>query len=228
MNKSVLWENSTVEKDRIVVRALVRRAVAGDEAHKAYCVEKILDTIQTSEWQLKFPGRRLFVFYAYYAESVRVVEIRSTLYFQFLDALYPYLVSPKKRTERVFARKFSRIFRATYGHEVREETSEAVGLLRNRIMHTGSREGNGFSEADDAKFNALANSYATETDQELTIRQYTNMLAADTNNLASEMVLRVLGLQWDDLIRNGASPSRFPMFCKEEDRFKAAVDPVIF
>ncbi len=77
-NHSILWNDSTLNKDRALVRYLVENIVAGKkvDGHYEMCAEKIMDKILTKEWQIAFP-HRTHVFSIHYAISVKsVAEIK--------------------------------------------------------------------------------------------------------------------------------------------------------
>ncbi len=202
-NKSILWDDSTLQHDEAVVEALVEKIVVGDQTHKKKCVDKIMATIKTKAWQRNYP-QRIFVFNILYSLDVHIIEISFSFHAQVVDALYFTISRDLKARNKRFDDKFNFVFEHIYGRKPTRTTSDALRILRNNVMHTGS-------------INGIPPVIKTEDKRRLSYvcRKYklgksnrgATALAAEFDYLINDLVIRVLGLEWDDLSRNGRPPS---------------------
>jgi hypothetical protein len=191
-NKSILWNDSVLQNDRVVVAALVDKIVSGGDAHKLACVDKIILNIQTQNWQKKF-RHRIFVFSAYYALEGQVVEIKFALYCQVVDAFYYTFTGDPEVGRRSFDYKIRAVFREVYGHEMKSAAANLIRIVRNNVMHTGSIVGmlGRNKPKDDAAVEAYRVKHGHHDEAVALIH-----IASDSNYLVSEIIVRVLGLEW--------------------------------
>lgn len=217
MKDSILWTNSTEERDRILVRSFIERFFGKDGWDNAQHEEKIMRRIRTPDWQTRFPVRN-FVFFAHYANQIRIVELRTSLFMQSLDALYPYLVPAQERgtdlSKERYATKLSNIARTLYGRKFNKGTCGAVEIVRNHLMHTASLTGL-MTPRGEGTSNALIrfvdrkilprNPHMSEVQG---IRFFVRALPA----CVDEIILRALGLEDEDIHRSSGALAFHPWF----------------
>lgn len=211
-NHSILWTDSTIENDRAVVVMLVNKWVFGNDNHKNACVDKIIKTIQDSEWQNRF-HHRIFVFTALFANDGKVIEVKFSLYCQTIDALY-YLYSNDKLVDsRSFDYKVQYVIEAIYGNRIKPDTANVLRIIRNNVIHTGSIDGidGRTKQRDEQAITKYRYLYGHTDNKSATIN-----LATSFSYLAAEMVVRVLGLDWGDLRFNINPPSRLDIFYEKD------------
>jgi hypothetical protein len=212
-NHSILWNDSTLEKDKALVRYLVENIVVGKRVagHYDKCIEKIMSKIQTKEWQVVFP-QRTHVFSVYYGVSIKgVIEIKLSLYAQALELLYFNIASTSKNlkldTGASFSKKLSVVFREVYKWNMPQDTANAIRILRNDVMHTGTIAGvlGAYrNQRDPAKLTKFFEKYDFDQNQLHTDVQNRMHIAHMFNLLVEDMLIRTLGLDQNDLNFNGA------------------------
>lgn len=208
--KSILWEGSTTRGDFDLLHAIAKKIVVGDDAHRDKCVNKMLDHISESAWQEKYTHRN-FVFSIYYAQGINLIEISSGLSAQAVDALY-FLMTRDVITSSL-ADKLRYVFKEVYGHKMPYQTAQAIRVLRNNIMHTGAIFG--IEDASKAEDKQILDEFCDAnrpTNQIMSNQQILIGLAGGFSYLMQDLVVRVLGLEWEDLSFNLAPPSRRSYF----------------
>lgn len=210
-NHSILWNDSTLEQDKALVRYLVENIVAGKRVagHYDRCVEKIMGKVQTKEWQAAFP-QRTHVFSVYYGISIKsVAEIKLSLYAQALELLYFNIASTSKNlkldTVASFSKKLSVVFREVYKWNMPQDTANAIRILRNDVMHTGTIAGvfGAYrNQNDPAKLTQFFKKYGFDQNQLHTDVQNRMHTAHLFSLLVMDMLIRTLGLDQSDLNHN--------------------------
>ncbi len=220
-NHSVLWNDTTLGQDKALVRYLVENIVAGKKVtgHYDRCVEKIMNNIQTEEWQVAFP-QRTYIFSIYYGISVKsVAEIKFSLHAQALELLYFNITSTKDGTNlntgAGFDQKLRVVFREIYQWRVPQDTADAIRILRNDVMHTGTIAGvaGAYRNQDDpVKLERFFENHKFDENQLHTNIQNRMHLAHGFNYLLQDMLIRTLGLNQNDLTFNLNPPWRWGIF----------------
>lgn len=212
-NHSILWNDSTLRQDEALVRYLVENIVVGKRVAGPYdrCVEKIMNKIQTKEWQIAFP-QRTHVFSVYYGISIKsIAEIRLSLHAQALELLYFNIASTSKNlkldTSTSFSKKLSVVFREVYKWNMPQDTANAIRIIRNDVMHTGTIAGilGAYrNQSDPLKLTRFFKKYDFDQNQLHTDVQNRMHVAHLFNLLVEDMLIRTLGLDQNDLSFNGA------------------------
>lgn len=210
-NRSILWNDTTLDKDRALVKYLVENIVAGKNVadHYEMCTEKIMSKIQTEEWQAAFP-QRTHVFSIYYGISIKsVTEIKLSLHAQALELLYFNIASTnenlKLNTRGGFDQKLRIVFREVYKWSMPQDTANAIRILRNDVIHTGTIAGvsGAYSnESDPQKLECFFEDYEFNKNQQHTKVQNRMHLAHLFDLLIEDMLIRTLGLDQNDLSFN--------------------------
>lgn len=211
-NHSILWSDTTLDKDRALVSYLVENIVAGKSVtgHYDRCVEKIMNKIQTEEWQVTFP-QRTHIFLVYYGISIKsVAEIQLSLHAQALELLYFNIASTNDNlnlnTGLGFDQKLRVVFREIYKWDMPQNTADAIRILRNDVMHTGTIAGVSGAyrnENDPEKLTQFFEGSGFNSNQLHTDIQNRMHLAHAFNYLMQDALIRTLGLNQDDLAFNG-------------------------
>jgi len=207
-NHSILWSDATLNQDKALVESLVESIVSGKKVagHHDSCVEKIMSTIQTVKWQAAFP-RRTHVFSIHYAMSIKsVVEIKFSLHAQALELLYFNIASTSSNlnlnTGLGFDQKLRTVFKEIYEWKMPQDTANAIRVLRNDVMHTGTIAGvvGAYrNQGDPIKLNQVFEDYGFNKNQQNTNIQNRMHLAHLFNMLMQDILVRTLGLNQNDL-----------------------------
>lgn len=226
-NHSILWNDSTLDQDKALVKYLVANIVAGERVNGHYdrCVEKIMNTIQTDEWQAAFP-QRTHVFSIFYGLTVKsVAEIKLSLHAQALELLYFNFASTSKNLKLNLASGFDQklrvAFREVYEWNMPQDTADAIRILRNDVMHTGTITGvsGAYRNQDDpVKLTNFFEKYGFNKNQQHTDVQNRMHLAHAFNYLMEDALIRTLGLNQDDLAFNGNPAWHSEMFGYDHER----------
>lgn len=225
-NPSILWNDATLQQDEALVRSLVENIVAGENVagHYDTCVEKIMRTIQTMEWQRGFP-HRTHVFSIYYAISLKtIVEITLSLYAESLELLYFNIASThshlKLDTKAGFSQKLRVVFRHIYQWDMPQDTANAIRILRNDVMHTGTIAGvlGAYrNQNDPSKLTRFFERYGFNQNQLQTNVQNRMHLGHTFSLLMQDMLIRTLGLDQSDLNFNLSPIWNSPVFGYNHD-----------
>jgi len=225
-NHSILWNDTTLDQDEALVRYLVENIVAGERVASHYdrCVEKIMGKIQTEEWQVSFP-QRTHIFSVYYGISIKsVAEIKFSLHAQALELLYFNIASATDgislNTGASFDQKLHVVFREIYQWRIPQDTADAIRILRNDVMHTGTLAGvsGAYRNQDDpAKLERFFENHKFDEGQLHTNVQNRIHLAHGFNYLLQDMLVRTLGLDQNDLTFNLSPPWRWDIFGYDHD-----------
>lgn len=214
---SVLWRDSTTHNDRAIVGSIVNEVVAGGADHKEQCVDKIMTKIQEKDWQKKYHHRG-FVFSVFYALSIKnPIEISFGLSAQAMDALY-YLLSSANKTfdaKASFSKKVMNVFEEIYGDKMPADTANLLRIMRNDVMHTGAImgiTGSRQNPKDTQTILSYFSKYHVNAQQKTTPVQDVVGMAVTFTFLVRDMVVRTLGVEWDDLNRNLRPPSKLVYF----------------
>ena len=220
-NHSILWNDATLERDKSLVQYLVENIVAGEkvEGHYDKCVSKITETIQTEEWQRAFP-QRTYIFSVHYGISIKsIVEIKFSLHAQALELLYLNIASTSDdltcNTGLSFDQKLRIVFREIYKWNMPQPTADAIRILRNDVMHTGTIAGvaGAYRNSNDpTKLDIFFEDYEFNENQQNTNMQNRMHLANGFGHLMQDMLIRTLGLDQNDLAFNGSPPWRWEIF----------------
>lgn len=212
-NQSVLWNDSTREKDEALVRFLVQNIVAGKhfEGHYDQCVHKIMNTITTDDWKATYP-QRTHIFSVYYAIAIKgVLEVKVSLHAQALELLYFNIANSDQelifRAGLRFDEKLRIVFKYVYQWEMPQDTADAIRILRNDVMHTGTIAGveEAYTNAQDPiSLERVFEHYEFDANQGHSNIQNRMHLAHLFNLLVQDIVVRTLGLEQADLSMNGA------------------------
>lgn len=221
MNNSILWNDSTLDNDRALVAYLVENIVAGKsvKGHYDKCIEKIMRTIQTEEWQASFP-QRTHIFSIYYGISIKsVAEIKLSLHAQALELLYFNFASTSKNLKLNVAAPFDQklrvVFQEVYKWSMPQDTASAIRILRNDVMHTGTIAGvsGAYRNQDDpAKLAQFFEKYGFNKNQLHTDVQSKMHLGHAFSYLMEDALIRTLGLNQNDLAFNGNPAWHAEMF----------------
>lgn len=219
-NRSILWSDATLNHDRSLVKYLVENIVAGKDfaGHYEKCIEKIMAEIQTARWQTAFP-QRTYIFSVYYGLSVgSVFEVTFSLHAQALELLYFNIASTSEsltlNTGASFSQKLRDVFKEVYKWSMPQPTADAIRILRNDVMHTGTIAGvtEAYRNPDDpAQLERFFADNGFDNNQLHTNVQNRMHLAHSFNYLMQDMMIRSLGLEQDDLAFNG-TPAWRPGF----------------
>jgi hypothetical protein len=225
-NHSILWSDSTLDRDRILVKYFVENIVVGKSRpdHYDLCIEKIMRKIQTDEWQATYPYRT-HIFSIYYGISIKsVVEVKFALNAQALELFYFNITNTSDRMrfdpEAGFHQKLKVVFHEIYKWNMPLDTAHAIRILRNDVMHTGTIAGvvGAYrNSADPAKLDRLFEKYEFNKNQQNTNMQNRMHLAHMFNLLLEDMLIRSLGLDQDDLAMNGTPPWHPDIFGYDHD-----------
>lgn len=201
-DKSILYNDATLKEDLQIIKQLVDYSVVGDLNHKSKCVQKIFSIIQTKEWQEKYPTR-IFVFLAQYSTEIKILDVKTMMICGVLEILY-YLYFGND--EKYFKNKIIKLYNKFYALNFNSETAEILRIIRNNIAHLGSIDG-------------IEEKYTNE--EKTTIYSYkkkfkTNLhiVSHSFNLLVRDMVIRALGLEFEDLSLNGLQAYNFDIFRK--------------
>lgn len=210
-NHSILWNDATLDQDRALIKYLVENIVAGKRVagHHDKCVEKIMSMVRTKEWQAAFP-QRTHVFSIYFGISIKsVTEIKLSLHAQSLELLYFNIASTNERlrlnTSLGFDQKLRLVFEEVYKWKMPHDTANAIRILRNDVMHTGTIAGvpGAYRNKDDpVRLERFFEDYEFNKNQQKTNVQNRIHLAHVFNLLLEDMLIRTLGLDQDDLSFN--------------------------
>ena len=210
---SILYENALLEDNKKLVTILVDKLVCWSEQHKRNCVTKIIAKIQEQEWQYMYPNR-VFIFSIYHALDIRIWDIKTMLSCQSLDLIYHFLCIHTKLTENTkFNLKFQTVFSFYHSDiEISEEAIELMRIIRNNIAHTWLIEWVD-SKLKDSERNSI----------EIFVKEFhfhsvhhaLHSFAAEFDYLMEDIILRILGLWWEDLWFNLRPPSRSDYFIKK-------------
>lgn len=225
-NHSILWNDSTLDNDKALVRYLVENIVAGKKVagHYDRCVEKIMRKIQTEEWQTTFP-QRTHIFSIYYGISIKsVAEINLSLHAQALELLYFNIASTSKKLKlhitAGFDQKLRVVFREVYKWNMPQNTADAIRILRNDVMHTGTIAGvsGAYRNQDDpTKLTQFFEKYGFNRNQQPTDIQNRMHLGHTFSYLMEDALIRTLGLDQGDLAFNGNPAWHAEMFGYDHD-----------
>lgn len=212
-SNSILWSDSTLAQDKALVRRLVENIVAGKNVagHYDKCVAKIMTKINTAEWQADFP-QRTHVFSVFYGISIKsVVEIKFSLHAQALELFYFNITSTNDHLiydpKAGFHKKLQIVFEHVYKWKLPNDTSHAIRILRNDVMHTGTIagvEGAYRFKSDPKRIKDVFSKYEFDKNQLHSDVQNRIHLSHLFNLLVEDMLIRSLGLNQDDLTYNGA------------------------
>lgn len=210
-NHSILWSDTTLAQDEALVRHLVENIVGGKkvDGHYDSCVEKIMNKIKTAEWQAAFP-RRTHIFSVFYGISIKsVVEIKFSLHAQALELLYFNIASTNDNlilnTGAGFDQKLRVVFREVYKWSMPQDTADAIRILRNDVMHTGTIAGvpGAYRNQDDPiRLERYFEDYEFNKNQQKTNVQNRMHLAHVFVLLIQDVLIRTLGLDQNDLSFN--------------------------
>lgn len=210
-NHSILWNDTTLGQDKALVEYLVENIVAGKRVpgHYGKCTEKIMNKVQTEEWQAAFP-HRTHIFSIYYGILLKsVAEIKLSLHAQALELLYFNIASTTDNlnlnTGAGFDQKLRAVFREVYKWNMPQDTADAIRILRNDVMHTGTITGvlGAYRNQDDpAKLDRFFEDYEFNKNQQNTNVHSRMHLAHLFNLLLQDMLVRTLGLDQSDLSFN--------------------------
>lgn len=225
-NHSILWNDTTLEQDEALVRYLVENIVAGKNVtgHYDKCVEKIMRKIQTEEWQASFP-QRTHIFSIYYGISIKgVAEIKLSLHAQALELLYFNFASTSKNltlnTAAGFDNKLRVVFREVYKWDMPHDTANAIRILRNDVMHTGTIAGvsGAYRNQDDpTKLTQFFEKHGFNKNQLHDDVQNRIHLGHAFSYLMEDALIRTLGLDQEDLAFNGNPAWLAEMFGYDHD-----------
>jgi hypothetical protein len=197
--KSVLWSHATLRHDYDTLSRIVDYFVAGDRVHKEHCTLKILQNIQSTNWQEKYPSR-LFVFLVYSSitytlDGRKYIEMETMLLCQVVELLH-YTYFGTGRTN--FDDKVKMLYETYYDYHFNTKTGNIIRIIRNNIAHTGAIGGvrEKMKSTDMIVIDQLATKSST------TLME----IAFSFNLLVMDMVVRTLGLEFNDLARNGLQP----------------------
>lgn len=206
-----MWDDTNLAQDKALVKYLVENIVVGKKVpgHYDKCVESIMSKIQTSEWQAAFP-QRTHVFSIYYGISIKsVTEIKLSLHAQALELLYFNIASTSKNlklnTKLGFDQKLRVVFHEIYKWSMPQDTADAIRILRNDVMHTGTIKGvpEAYRNPDDPKkLERFFADYEFNKSQQRTDVQNRMHLAHLFDLLLEDMLIRTLGLNQNDLSFN--------------------------
>jgi hypothetical protein len=211
MADSIIWEGGTTFHDKSTIRSLVQEIVVDGFGRRDECVEKIMEKIKSPDWQNTYT-HRTFVFSALYISRVELVELKLSLATQAIDALY-FLLSRDRDTHNL-AKKIRFVFEYVYGYPMPYATSNAIRILRNNVMHTGAIFGiNDAMDEDEKKVLATYCKKNQSKSQIMTDKQILVNLTGSFDYLMQDIVVRILGLNWEDLSFNGRPPSKLSIFC---------------
>lgn len=194
--KSILWSDVTLYEDFQLIRVLVDNIVVGDNKHKNACVEKIFLNIQTSTWQNQYPVRS-FIFLIYYSYDISIFDIKTMFACQALEIIY-YLKIGVKRSDN-FKEKVEELYQNIYSLDFKTETANIIRIIRNNVAHAGRIDGiwDKLSLNDQI---AVTNFLADNNLKNI------RSIAFSFYQLVCDMIIRILGLDLDDLDRNGLQP----------------------
>jgi len=216
MVKSVIWDDADDIRDKQVLMAIMQKYGVGDDAYKSHCVEVMYENILSKKWQDTFKTRH-FIFSIYYGLDISIVDVKASLYFQAIDAIYAYIADDENKRELNFEKKIKYIFERVYGHKLQNKSAILARITRNNIMHTGSIVGNGLYPENDAIIKDCLKSLMGDVAQFGTFELQHLHFTAKLNHLIVDIVTRVIGLRWEYQTRNLLPPSRNPIFCRNKD-----------
>lgn len=210
---SVLYRDAWLESDEILVTFLVEKLVCWSIEHKRNCVVKILTRIQQWDWQTIYPNR-VFVFSIYHSLNIQIWDIKTMLSCQFLDLINHFLSIHSGSQESCdFKLKFKKVFSFYHSEvEISEEAIELMRIIRNNIAHTWLIEWIE-SKLKDSEKNSIK-----KFAEQFNFPSYYHALhsfAAEFDYLMEDILLRILGLWWDELWFNLRPPSRSDYFIKK-------------
>lgn len=215
MTKSVLFNDGSAKSDEKLVRDIIERFVVGDETKINECVTKVLSTIRSKQWKLNYPNIA-FVHSINNADRLKQqVEMGFSLYSQALELIYLCISdSTDSYNERLrFDRKFRVVFMYIYGRKMPPETADVIRIMRNKVMHTGSIMDISTTKQDEkAKIEKFFAKYHTKSSTKLTDIQSRTHLVASFDYLMNDILMRIWGLDQDDLSGNGIPAWMDPYF----------------
>lgn len=194
--KSILWEDGSSEQDKRLVYELVNETVSGNQKHKEKCVEKILKKISTKAWQSKYI-HKYFIFCMYYAQQIRLLDIKTILTTEALELIY--YTHSKNNSKVSFADKLKYVFKKYYKKEMYQESAEILRIIRNNTAHTGSIKGiiSSLKRREIKTIKSFKDRF-----QIATIEKALYNLAFEFHYLMKDVLIRSLGLEWEDLSQN--------------------------
>lgn len=216
--RSILWLDSTLENDKILVEYLVDKIVAGKDFgnHHSQCVSKIMRNIQTEAWQAKYSNPATFVFSIYHALRLKTdVEIGFLLFAQAMELLYFHESQQAFNPDAPFYEKLMFVFHKTYEWEMPEDVARGIGILRNDVAHTGTIAGvtGAYRNENHPNFLiTLFEEYEFDKNQLHTNVQNRIFLMSRFEYLMQDVLMRVMGLDQNDLAFNGAPPWNSALF----------------
>lgn len=224
---SILWEDSTPSQDEALVKYLIENIVAGTKNgdHFDHCVDKVLQTIRSQQWQATYP-QRTHVFSVFYGISIKsVVEIKLSLHAQALELFYFNIASASKHMkfdpEAGFHIKLKAVFQHVYKWKMPLDTAHAIRILRNDVMHTGTIKGvtGAYRNTNDpAKLERFFKKYDYNKNQQRTDIQNRIALAHAFEILVQDALIRTMGLEQDDLAFNLTPAWLNPIFGYNHDK----------
>lgn len=210
--KSILYKdkNATEIEDKKLISYLVFNLLSRkkDDFHNK-CVDKIMETIQTKEWKLKYKSSHFIHIVDIYSRE-NYGELKFMWMCQVLELLYFFIIynspnpSSAKLSEIHFYDKLGDLYKYFYnGREIRAENSKIIKMLRNSVAHTGTLE-----VIEETLGKEDLGSFKKAKENNINLRE----LALSFDLLVADMFLRCLGLEDDEMYVNGVPPQFLNIF----------------
>ena len=218
-NKSILWSAGGEAHDRYLLSKLFEEIVAGNDEHRKMCTESALRTIRGATWQSAFTN--VTFVHSIFESHTRGLhtETRFTLCAQALELIYYCIAESLDAFDprASYDRKLRVVFKAVYGWKIPEETANAIRILRNDIMHTGSITGLDSSKKFSDYVRVIEKRIPELKDQSAEQKRF--YVIAGFWHLADDMLARILGLNLDEhLSKSGVQPWANPLFGYEHGK----------
>lgn len=194
--KSIIWNDATLYEDFQVIKILVDNIVVGDREYKSVCAEKIFLNIQTSTWQNLYPVRS-FIFLIYYSYDISISDIKTMFACQALEIIYYLKIGEQCKDN--FKEKVEELYQDMYSLNFKPKTADIIRIIRNNVAHTGRIDG--IWDKLNKKDRVAITNFLTDHNLD-NVRS----IAFSFYQLVCDMVIRILGLDLNDLSRNGLQP----------------------
>lgn len=199
---SFLWKDSDYLNDYNLIYFLVDKIVVGDKKHKEFCTEKILAKLQEKIWQEKYSSYNfIFLMQEYFINS-KILDINFIMACQVLENMYFYTFDDDPN----FGTKVKNFYNLFFKGQFRKDSKNIIRILRNNVAHSGLIEG-------------VPNKLPRELDDINEIKKFLSLekaglraLAFETSYLIENIFIRIIGLEDEDLSRNGRPPEYSILF----------------
>jgi len=199
---SVLYRDSSLHEDLLFIDYLVGKIVISPIRlnHRNECVWKIFNKVTTPEWKNKYRSA-MFVFCIANQFDVRISDIKTMLSCQALENIFHFEFQNDKEVD--FGNKIMKIYKKIYDMDFSKDAANVLRIIRNNLAHSGLTEG------IDEKYKPRELEAINEITERLEFNDSTIMLrsvAFEFEYLMEDILVRMLGLGWDELGFNGRPP----------------------